>query len=162
MSAPCAAALHEYIGGSRLFDSHTPRSQVDLNRAAAHNRDFRPELRQWIQAHQGDFGVLDVHSFPGTGDSWNDATANESDLVLLQTMPSDHESRVVSAVRAAGFTVAVVAGHPMVNDIVLEARQSGAKFALLLEFNESVPMSRLRACCRVIAKGLAHPPTPIT
>jgi hypothetical protein len=148
----CATALNEFVSGSRLFLGHTLRSEVDLNREAGEGVDFRADLTRWIAEHSSNFGVVDVHSSPK--DSWGPSVADNFDVVFLQTMPTPQETRVMESVRAKGFRVGVIPGHKVVNDIVFEARQKGAKYAMLLEFNESAPRARLRECCREIATEL--------
>lgn len=121
-----------------LFQSHTLRSQHDLNRSPSRSIDFRVSLRQYM--HAGSI-LIDVHSYPSDGFGLPDTMCtilgqDEEDIYLTHYLAT----RSVSVKFLYGSEV---------NDIVAESVQNGMK-AYLIEFFENAPEPVIDDICSKI------------
>lgn len=123
---------------SELYISSTLRSEYDLNRKEGRGKDFRVELDSKVRS--GDI-LIDVHSYPAGGFGDPDT--------LITILGDENDTDLYNYLLKQGCNVKFLYGSYL-NDIVLVAKQKGAR-AVLIEFNEDKSTEKdLEEECEII------------
>jgi hypothetical protein len=151
-SKRAAAVMQDAFPGSLLLMNSLPRYVKDQNRLEGRNGPLRVALRN--QAHQDDY-VIEVHSYPNNHE-WAKIKGKPRFIVMLATYSDAHLSSLEQYIlNALDMEDVMVQGDPFVNDIAVEARNSGWNH-VLLEFNDDITIDQLIQKVRKIADAVSQ------
>lgn len=123
-------------GAVEFYQSDAYRHVVDPNRAAGADTHMRQQMRTFMTRYPT-ARILEIHSFPAEtleGD-WRGLPLDTMAVVLTSSSTPDKSSfeyeLLANMQREGGVRVQTLAGDPIVNDIMREAREKGWTHALI-------------------------------
>lgn len=156
LSSQSASILSKSLSNSgivnHVFIGDIPRTKDDLNRERSRlTTKYRRELTQEMSEKKPS-AVLDIHSYPSTGTGF----APDSEIVILDnsiSYPKKYSIQLNNMLRNSGISSYLIRGSE-VNDIEEEARLVYGLRSVLLEFNESLDVSRIKEISNVITEWI--------